>query len=632
MKPIDSINKQLQLLAMELDYERQTYQSNFQAAIEHSYNNSNCWFPIRVGSCFYNALNQLVVEIEYTGGYAISADCEFEPGKSVSFFYKKQGPEGSVKTLPASCMIQQFKDRTLQVAIPSPSFQDLLARMSQKHEMGVLLDIDTTSYQVMERALKRVVTLESDKAKHLRDTLIGTEKPQYRELPRMEVPMLNDSQNEAVNRILEAREVAVVHGPPGTGKTSTLVEAIIETTRREPQVLVCAPSNAAVDWISTLLLKRGIRVLRVGNPLRITTEMLECTYERRYANHPDYPDLWAIRKTLRQLNQSRVRNRQTHNQMLKLYRRAEELEMKIQTELLQNAEVITCTLIGSANHILSHAHFGTLFIDEATQALEAACWAAILKADRVIFAGDHQQLPPTIKNIEAARAGLDQTLMQKIVHSKPETVSLLRTQYRMNQQIMQFSSNWFYDGKLQSAPEVAHRTLAPWDAPLVWVDTSNCNFNERMNASQSRMNKHEAKLLTNILKEYVRQLSFIDPSLLETTTYGIISPYKAQIGLLRMLVNKSHTLAPIRRKIAVNTVDGFQGQERDVILISMVRDNEQGAIGFLKDLRRMNVAITRAKLKLIVVGNCTTLSKHDFYNQLIAYFQENGIVKDASLQ
>ena len=616
----------LRLLTLERDYDRQSFETAIRSALHNNYNNTNCWYPVTVGNAYYNAVNQYVMEVEYTGKYAVSQDCEFEPGKTVSFFYREDEREERVTLLPDSCFILRYEGRKLLVAANSTDFPTLLHRLAENHTLGVQLGIDETTYQVMNDALQRAQSLDSEKWVHLRDTLIGSLKPENRNLPPMRFENLNDSQNLAVNRILNAREVAVVHGPPGTGKTTTLVEAIIETTRREPQVLVCAPSNAAIDWISTRLIARGVSLLRVGNPLRINKPLLESTYENRYAAHPDYPELWSVRKLLRELHAAPVHGRTRHSQLQRLHRRAEELELKIHEEIMRQAEVVACTLIGSANRVLDHRHFGTVFIDEATQALEAACWAAILKADRVVFAGDHQQLPPTIKCVEAARGGLSKTLMQKIVENKSEVVTLLDTQYRMNEQIMNFSSRWFYDGRLKAAPEVAHRTLAPWDAPLVWVDTSGQQFTERVNASQSRLNRAEAMLLTNILKDYVRQI-FIDSSLFEKTTIGIISPYKAQISILRQLVNKSHTLAPIRHNISVNTVDGFQGQERDIILISMVRDNEQGSIGFLKDLRRMNVAITRAKRKLIVVGNCETLTHTHFYRELIDYFQVNGIVK-----
>lgn len=614
------------LLTLERDYDRQSFETAIRSALHNNYNNTNCWYPVTVGNAYYNAVNQYVMELEYTGKYAVSQDCEFEPGKTVSFFYREDEREERVTLLPDSCFILRYEGRKLLVAANSTDFPTLLHRLAENHTLGVQLGIDETTYQVMNDALQRAQSLDSEKWVHLRDTLIGSLKPENRNLPPMRFENLNDSQNLAVNRILNAREVAVVHGPPGTGKTTTLVEAIIETTRREPQVLVCAPSNAAIDWISTRLIARGVSLLRVGNPLRINKPLLESTYENRYAAHPDYPELWSVRKLLRELHAAPVHGRTRHSQLQRLHRRVEEFEIKIHEEIMQQAEVVACTLIGSANRVLDHRHFGTVFIDEATQALEASCWAAILKADRVVFAGDHQQLPPTIKCMEAARGGLSKTLMQRIVENKPEVVTLLDTQYRMNEQIMHFSSRWFYEGKLKAAPEVAHRTLAPWDASLVWVDTSDCQFVERTNASQSRLNRAEAMLLTNILKDYVRQI-FIDSSLFEKTTIGIISPYKAQISVLKQLVNKSHTLAPIRHNISINTVDGFQGQERDIILISMVRDNEQGSIGFLKDLRRMNVAITRAKRKLIVVGNCNTLSKNEFYRELVEYFQENGIVK-----
>ncbi len=610
----------LSLLRLERDYDRKSFENAVQTALRNNYNNSNCWYPVAIGGDYYNAVNQLVVEVEYTGKYAVSPDCEFEPGKTVSFFYREDERDQRVTLLPDSCFILRYEGRKLLLQANSADFPTLLRRLAEKHTIGVQLGIDETTYQVMEDALRKVQDWDSDKWVHLRETLAGNIKPQSRELPAMHFENLNRSQIEAVNIILCAREVAVVHGPPGTGKTTTLVEAIVETTRREPQVLVCAPSNAAIDWISTQLIARGVSLLRVGNPLRINKPLLESTYEHRYAAHPDYPELWSVRKLLRELHATPVHGRTRHSQLQRLHRRAEELELKIHEEIMRQAEVVACTLIGSANRVLDHRHFGTVFIDEATQALEAACWAAILKADRVVFAGDHQQLPPTIKCVEAARGGLSKTLMQKIVENKPEVVTLLDTQYRMNEQIMSFSSRWFYDGRLKAAPEVAHRTLAPWDAPLVWVDTSGCQFVERTNASQSRLNRAEAMLLTNILKDYVRQI-FIDSSLFEKTTIGIISPYKAQISVLKQLVNKSHTLAPIRHNISVNTVDGFQGQERDIILISLVRANDEGQIGFLRDLRRMNVAITRARMKLIILGDASTMTRHPFYRKLYEYIE-----------
>ena len=626
MKSIDSLQRQLQLIALEKAYDQRALEEAFQAALQHKHLNSGCWYPLRVEASFYNALNQMVVEVEYRADHPLCPDSEFEPGKCVSFFHISRDSHRTVTRVTGSGTLQRIEGRRMQVALETPDMARTLQSLAEERDLGVRLDFDDTTYQVMEQALLRAKSLESEKAVHLREVLIGTQEPEFRTLPRMAFPHLNQSQNEAVQHILEAREVAVVHGPPGTGKTTTLVEAIVETTRREPQVLVCAPSNAAVDWISEKLIERGVRVVRIGNPLRISRPLMEHTYERLYAARPDYPELWGIRKLIRDIHAGTAPSRQRAHRLQQLMQRRDELELKIHEEVFQEAEVVTCTLIGSAHRLLDHRHFGTLFIDEATQSIEAACWAAILKADRVIFAGDHQQLPPTILCPEAERGGLSETLMQKVVLSKPTCVKLLDTQYRMNRLIMEFSSQWFYNGQLHAAPEVANRTLAPWDAPLVWVDTAGSHFSEHTNASQSRSNREEAALVTGILKEYVRQTA-IDPALYNSISYGVISPYKAQVALLRRMVGKSRTLAPVHSRITVNTVDGFQGQERDVILISMVRDNERGAIGFLKDLRRMNVAITRARMKLIIVGNSETLCQNEFYARLFEYVSENGVVK-----
>ena len=300
--------------------------------------------------------------------------------------------------------------------------------------------------------------------------------------------------------------------------------------------------------------------------------------------------------------------------------------MKIDAELFDEARVIACTLVGAANRLLTTHHFTTLFIDEAAQALEAACWIAIEKADRVVLAGDHQQLPPTIKCLEAAREGLDQTLMQTIAVNKPEVVSLLNLQYRMNETIMRFPSRWFYHDQLKAAPEVRERGILEWDTPIVWTNTAGCEYLEhQQEESLSRINKREAELLVLQLQVYIENISK-ERVLEEQIDFGVISPYKAQVYYLRSLIKRNAFFKPFRKLITIHTVDGFQGQERDVILISLVRANEAGQIGFLNDLRRMNVAITRARMKLIIIGDASTLSHHPFYRKLYQYIQEKGKV------
>jgi predicted DNA helicase len=365
--------------------------------------------------------------------------------------------------------------------------------------------------------------------------------------------------------------------------------------------------------------------------MRVSDALLSATYERRYESHPDYTELWSIRRELRRLyglgrHLSATERRNRENQISKLRTRATELEIRIDAALFAGARVVACTLVGSASKVLERKHFSTLFIDEAAQAMEAACWAAILKADRVIFAGDHKQLPPTVKSREAERAGLSRTLMEFVAVRKPSCVQLLTVQYRMHRDIMSFPSQRFYGGRLKAAPEVADRTVLPLEYPLVWIDTTKLGLEEEQNElTQSRLNTTEARLLLQALNDYVAKVG-MDRLLAERTDFGIISPYKSQVLLLRRLVRESAELRPLRSAIAVNTVDGFQGQERDVIFISMVRGNDEGRIGFLGDLRRMNVAITRARMKLVILGDSTTLSHTTFYKELFEHVVRHGQV------
>ena len=607
---------------MEMNYERETYAKAMTAErIGSRMQEPGCRYPITLGRSEYNALDQLVLTLTYEVAED-ETDNDFEPGKPVSFFYLSDGGE-KLKEMPFQCYVEQVDVGIMSVTLPNKSALTSIKALEENHLLGIQLGIDMTSYRVMQEALSAAMRSDKEKFIHLRDTLIGPLTPNYRRLPRLSFPWLNRSQEEAVQKVIEAQEVAIVHGPPGTGKTTTLIEAVIETLQRETQVMVCAPSNAAVDWISEQLARRGVNVLRVGNPLRMSDEMLECSYERRYAAHPDYSELWSIRRALRESNVANGKSREKQARLAKMRDRATELEIRIRYDLFDQARVVACTLIGSAYHILEGKHFSTLFIDEAAQALEPACWAAILKADRVIFSGDHQQLPPTIKCPEAARGGLDRTLMQKVAKAKPESVSLLTVQYRMNKDIMGFSSHWFYHDRLTAAPEVADRLVSPIDTPLMWIDTSQCHFGEKESRTLSRTNAEEARLLIHTLRDYIEMIG-IGKVQDERVDFGIISPYRAQVRLIRKLLRWQKFFRTLRKQISVNSVDGFQGQERDVIILSMVRDNEKGTIGFLRDLRRMNVAITRARMKLIILGNAETLSQHKFYHHFIEYVKDHG--------
>lgn len=529
-----------------------------------------------------------------------------------------------------------------RMVITVPDSAPLLDLQQATEEIGIQLSFDETSYKLMFEALDRTMKAKNNRLAYLRDLFYSHQKAAKFIFEPMRFPWLNPTQEKAVNEVLWAKDVAIVHGPPGTGKTTTLVEAINETLMRESQVLVCAQSNMAVDWISEKLVDRGVNVLRIGNPTRVNDKMLGFTYERRFEAHPDYPQLWAIRKAIRELRKNRKKGSESYHQKLeRLKSRATELEIRINSELLGEARVIACTLVGSAHRLLEGMKFGTLFIDEAAQALEAACWIPMRRASRVILAGDHCQLPPTVKSIAALRAGLGKTLMERIAENKPEVVTLLKIQYRMNEEIMRFSSDWFYHGEVESAPQIKYRSILEDDSPITWIDTSNeenqvtiegddvasgekrddMNFHEQfVGESFGRINKAEADLTLLTLAEYLTQVGK-RRVLEESIDVGIISPYRAQVQYLKRLLKKYEFFKPYRRLISVNTVDGFQGQERDVILISLVRSNDEGQIGFLKDLRRMNVAMTRARMKLIILGDKSTMTKHPFYQKLWEYVE-----------
>lgn len=592
----------------------------------------DAWFPVRVGKSYYNSLNQRVVEVFRTEDLDVEHNFEF--GRPVTFFNIKQKADAptseatKISYYNFTGTVSYVDGERMVVSLPDAA--PVIDLQNSSTLIGCQLSFDETSYQMMFDALDRVINAKNGRLAYLRNLFYTHHKAERFAFAATRFPWLNPTQEKAVNEVLWAKDVAVVHGPPGTGKTTTLVEAINETLMRESQVMVCAQSNMAVDWICEKLVDRGINVLRIGNPTRVNDKMLGFTYERRFEAHPDYDQLWSIRKAIRQLKSGKGRSSDSyHQKMDRLKSRATELEIRINSELFGEARVVASTLVGANSRIMEGQKFTTLFIDEAAQALEAACWIAIRRASRVILAGDHCQLPPTVKSLPALNAGLGKTLMERIVENKPEVVTLLKVQYRMNEQIMRFSSNWFYKGEVESAPQIKYRGILDYDYPIMWLDTSEVEvgddeptFNEQfVGESFGRINKGEAELTLKSLEQYFTKIGkqrILD----EKIDVGVISPYRAQVQYLRRLIKKGEFFKPYRHLITVNTVDGFQGQERDVILISMVRANDNGEIGFLKDLRRMNVAITRARMKLIILGNATTMCHHKFYKALFDYIQQ----------
>ncbi len=668
---IQMLQQQRLLLQLEYQAEKEAYRQQSESiGMGRKVKRGEAWWPLRFNKSYYNSLNQLAVEVVRTTDTDIEHNFEF--GRPVVFFTwdkassisslssqssissssRPSGPskESAIRYFKYTGVVNYVDGDRMVVTVPDNAS---IADLQGTENLGVQLSFDETSYRLMLEALERAIHGKG-RLGYLRDLFYTkSQKTENFTFQPMHFPYLNSTQEEAVNKVLRAKDVAIVHGPPGTGKTTTLVEAIRETLMRESQVLVCAQSNMAVDWISEKLVDRGINVLRIGNPTRVNDKMLSFTYERCFEGHPDYPQLWALRKAIRDLRSHRKRGDEKFHQRLEsLKSRATELEIRINSELFGEARVIACTLVGAANRLLEGQKYGTLFIDEAAQALEAACWIPLRRVSRVVLAGDHCQLPPTVKSIAALKAGLGKTLMERIVETHPEAVTLLKIQYRMNDDIMRFSSNYFYDGQVESAPEVRFRGILDLDTPMEWIDTaafsdepgnqvnqvspegpenpenpehsdkSTLSFKEEfVGESYGRINKNEAQLTLFVLQHYFERISkqrILD----ERIDVGVISPYRAQVQYLRRLLMKREFFKPFRRLISINTVDGFQGQERDVIILSLVRSNDEGQIGFLRDLRRMNVAITRARMKVIILGDRQTLTHHPFYRQLWKYITQ----------
>ena len=652
---IQELTQQRLLLQLEYQTEKEAFRKQTEEmGLQRKVKRGDAWWPLRMGKSYYNSLNQLVVEVFRQGGED-EIEHNFEFGRPVCFFtsdtsgssqtsqtsrtsHSSHSSHSSIHYFPFTATVSYVDGDRMVVSVPD---NGQLIDVQSAENVGIQLFFDETSYKMMFEALDRVMKAKG-RLGYLRDLFYsggpGGMKAETFSFAPMRFPYLNRTQEDAVNKVLRAKDVAIVHGPPGTGKTTTLVEAIYETLRRENQVLVCAQSNMAVDWISEKLVDRGVNVLRIGNPTRVNDKMLSFTYERRFEAHPDYEMLWAIRKAIRELRAHRKRgDEKYHQKMERLKERAVELEVRINAQLFGEARVIASTLVGSSSRLLEGQKFGTLFIDEAAQALEAACWIPIRRVSRVVFAGDHCQLPPTVKSIAALKGGLGKTLMERIVENRPETVTLLKMQYRMNEEIMRFSSDWFYGNQVESAPEVKYRSILDLDIPMTWIDTSvfseyseNSEYSEKsaqplfheefVGESFGRINKAEAELTLLTLENYFKKIGK-ERILEERLDVGIISPYRVQVQYLRRLLKKKEWARPFRHLISVNTVDGFQGQERDIILISLVRSNDEGQIGFLRDLRRMNVAITRARMKLIILGDASTMTRHPFYKKLYEYIE-----------
>lgn len=605
-----------------------------------------CWYPVRVKRTYIGTGERFILEVERTNN--LDQPHVFGSGKVVSIF-STAGNTPEKENLGG--VINYVRDNLMVITLNGDDLPDWV----ENGMLGVDVMFDEMSYREMEVTMKLVIKAEEGRIAELRDTLLGERRASYSsksevgsqesavESPELKVGLstkLNESQIAALQKILTAQDVGIIHGPPGTGKTTTLVQAIKTTVQAEGQSLVCAPSNAAVDLLTDKLSNEGLRVLRLGHPARVTEQSLRKTLDARIATHEYYKELKSIRKRMQQVRDSAFKYKRNFGYSEKQQRKllldeakglkadADMLEFYIVNDLLQNSDVITCTLVGSNHYLLRGKHYKTVFIDEAAQALEPACWIPILKADRVIFAGDHCQLPPTIKSNEAAKAGLAKTLFEKCIERQPMTATMLAVQYRMNESIMQFSSYYFYKNELIADESVRLATLGSLP-PIDFIDTAGCGYHEAQDPETlSRINTEEAALLIRQVEKLVDQIG-VEAWQEKHYTLGIIAPYSAQVECLHKLAEASEILDEIHNMISINTVDAFQGQERDVIAISFVRSNEKGEVGFLADIRRTNVAMTRARKKLIMIGDSATLGSHPFYVDLLEYVQQRGFYQSA---
>ena len=617
---------------------------NAKASIQERQRRGLTWYPVTITQEDIGFGGKLVLELERPASQ--QGLHLFQVGKNASLFGAAPAQSADPPTLHG--VVTSVRRNKLQLTTTREELPDWVLDGGR---LGIDLTFDEVSYREMDQALGEVIGARGNRLAELRDVLLGARQARFR-APHVDdlfyPSPLNDSQLAAVRHVITAQDVGIIHGPPGTGKTTTLVQAILETIRRERRVLVCAPSNTAVDLLTEKLAECGVNVIRMGNPSRVSDLLLAHTLDARVMAHPSYSKMRAIRQTADQyrdkaneLARQNVRNlgfearqqrQQFRDEARQLFLQADDLERYITEEVLESVQIITCTLVGASNRNLRHLGFDTVFIDEAAQALEPGCWIPIAKGQRIILAGDHHQLPPTVKSEKAAREGLRETLFEKCIQRQPGTARMLNLQYRMHQQIMAFSSERFYGGQLQAHASVRDAGLEAYDLcfapdlPLEFLDTAGFGFLEvTIPESRSTANPEEADLL---LRRLVQLLKPCDPAAHQEDplTIGVIAPYRAQINCLKDAIEVNEPLNGLlqQRLLSVGTVDSFQGQERDIIAISLTRSNLSGDIGFLSDIRRMNVGMTRARRKLLLIGDSSTLSVHPFFKELLAFVERIG--------
>ncbi|MFK8057580.1 MAG: AAA domain-containing protein [Saprospiraceae bacterium] len=630
---------------MELDADRKRFRTEIQALpLKERVRRGFTWTPVQVVKSGFMVGERAYVVLERAQGRR--RDSSLKSGSPVRYYTTVAG----VERPEVSGVVHWIKDTQMQVVLSGrqiPSWSDI-------NGQAVDLEFDENSYKEMRIALERA-KFSKGRHKELTYILTGEQYPTYRPTERLltpvsEVGKLNTSQRDALKLIAAAEDLAIIHGPPGTGKTTTLVSAIQRICQKERQVLVCAPSNTAVDLLAERLHQVGLRVVRTGHISRVSENLLDLTLDQQVNEHPDHKQIRKIKLEAAQIRKQastfkRSFTRNDRKERSHAFKQAGELdgwartlESRILGEVLDAAQVVCCTLTGAGAQFMRDRTFSTLVVDEAAQALEPAMWIPLQRAKRLIMAGDPFQLPPTVKSNEAQRAGLGVTMMERLLPLFTQASTLLSVQYRMHAAIMGFSNDYFYGGKLEAHESNEARGLDIEDEPAVrFIDTAGTGFDEQKNPeTNSRFNPDEFLLLTTYLYGYRHQFSLAPPTVIEEDrppeaipailptwpTIALISPYREQVEQMRNEIKEDPLLSKL--DIVVHTIDGFQGQERDWVILSLVRSNPNSEIGFLKDYRRMNVAMTRARKQLVVIGDSATIGADPFYGAFLDYVDANG--------
>lgn len=633
--PVDQeISRVLELLILEKEEDlRQYKEKTANTSIIERRREGVCWYPVAVQNTKYDINERLLIKVLRSPEHNDSHS--FSSGQSVSLFSnsgKNNETETSVKGI-----VNRVKADEMLITLSTDKFPEWI----NDGKIGVQLLFDETSYLEMERACNVLLNTQDETLINLKNILLGTNKARFSEnLNKIEINYLNKNQNNAINLVANAIDVAIIHGPPGTGKTTTLVEAVINTLKSENKVLVCAPGNAAVDLLTEKFSQYGLNPLRIGHPARVSQDNLDAVLDNKIAKHVNYPELKSLKKkadiTLKSAKkfrrnfgeQERAERNALYDDLKQLRIDIKYLENFIISDIISKSRIITSTPVGAAQKVLHKINFNTVFIDEAAQALEPMCWIPVIKAKRVIFAGDHHQLPPTVKSLSAAKKGLNITLFEKAIQRNNADI-MLNEQYRMNSVIMNFSNRFFYDNKLIANIDVQNHKIFDDDFPLEFIDTAGTGYGESIEPeTKSTFNVDEAQLLTLHLEKYINLIK-INRKEEDIDRIAIISPYKAQVNLLKETMSTSQIDPFFAERIDINTVDSFQGRERDIIYISLVRSNSEGKIGFLDDIRRMNVAMTRARKKLVIVGDSATISRHPFYAAFLDYVDKHNAYRSA---